>query len=175
VDLAVIVVDVGCMSHAGDGRYSGTEESVHELIGRFKPQFLYGFDPLLGRSMQRNHRRTKISLKPHAAWLYDGYVKMHVNGIRSGITHDQAKRVKCFDFPEWIETALLGPHEIVLKLDCEGAEYPLLWAIHNRELDKRISLILVEWHEGVQWQGDNPSYGWHVMGRPPLRCPVEQW
>ena len=170
----MIVVDIGCEAHAGKGRFAGAEESVHTLCDRFKPRFFYGFDPQLPRGDRRKYRRTRIILSAEAAWLYDGTVLMHMDGDRSGVTHDEANEVPCFDFPQWLQEKVMVD-EVVLKLDCEGAEYPLLWALHDRVIDARLKLILVEWHEGIQWRGDFPSYGWHLMGRPPLRCEVEEW
>lgn len=171
----MIVVDIGCETHAGKGRLAGAEESIYKLIRRFEPDYLLGFDPLLPGSSSSRRRRTRITLEPWAAWLYNGRVQMHSRGDGSGITHDGATSVPCFDLPAWLEVALRGPHEVVLKLDCEGAEYPLLHAICNRGIDKALSLVLVEWHENLDREGDFPSYGWHLMGRPELACPVEEW
>lgn len=171
----MIVVDIGCESHAGAGRLSGTEESVRKLIDRYRPHRFFGFDPQLERTRKYRYRRVTVQVSRLAAWLYDGNVPMHLRGAGSGITHDEAALVPCFDFPRWLETMLGGGDELVLKLDCEGCEYPLLWAIHHRGLDEELTAVLVEWHEGIEWRGDYPSYGWHIMGRPPLRCEVLEW
>lgn len=163
----MIVVDVGCATQ-------GNEESIHALCDRFHPRTFYGFDPLVVEGTWRSYQGTKVVLYKAAAWLYDGTVQMHLNGDHTGVTHDEATGVECIDFQGflWHHTQ---HDDVILKLDCEGAEYPLLWAIYHSGLDRHLSLLLVEWHEGVRRHGDFPSYGWHIMGRPPLRCEVESW
>lgn len=36
---------------------------------------------------------------------------------------------------------------IVVKMDCEGAEYEILENLHNSNLLKRINIIILEWHD----------------------------
>jgi hypothetical protein len=56
-------------------------------------------------------------------------------------------------------------------MDCEGSEFPLMQAIHDRKLDEKIDLMLVEFHFPTN------SHGHYVEehDRPQMRCPVEPW
>ncbi len=104
-------------------------------------------------------RTTKVWASQSAAWLYDGFIGYSESGITSQTGEMMGPAaVPCFDLAKFIRS-LTG--EIVLKLDCEGAEYELLPYVHEDGSDALLSLLLVEWH-----------------GEPltlPFRCPVEVW
>jgi hypothetical protein len=61
---------------------------------------------------------------------------------------------------------------MVVKFDVEGAEFPLLEAMHERGVDKLVDLILVEWH-------DHKMGGDFVLRRSileaKLRTKVQEW
>lgn len=145
----MIVVDVGCARH-GTRRNS----SISRLRRRFRPEMIYGFDPLA-----RPYRRPGIEVRREAAWLYDGEVGFVAAGTESHLDYGSELRVRCFDLARFV--GQLPPHDLVLKLDVEGAEYDLLARLCEAGLDWRLSLALVEWH------------GEHE--HPPLACPVEEW
>jgi hypothetical protein len=82
----------------------------------------------------------------------------------------EVREVPCFDLAAFIRD--LPPGEIVLKLDAEGAEIPLLEHLHAAGMDERLTLLLVEWHDAVM-TGD---YGARrAMLEAALRCRVEEW
>jgi hypothetical protein len=80
-----------------------------------------------------------------------------------------------FDFPAWLEAIVGIAPPVIVKLDCEGAEYPILRKVHDRGIDLHLAGILVEWHDGIDPDGDFYGHGWNEMGRPELRCAVEAW
>lgn len=152
----MIVVDVGCHPHGG-------EVSVAPLVDRFHPSLLYGFDPFpelvegvwpIGMTLGVFSRQ--------AAWLHCGTVAYSTDGSRSRI--GTGLPVACFDFAAWF--AALPPTGVILKLDCEGAEYVLLDRLITRGLDERLDLLLVEWH-------DKPGAETQILDR--ISCPVELW
>ena len=57
-----------------------------------------------------------------------------------------------------------GP--IVLKLDCEGAEYDLLRHLMDTRADSRLELAIVEWHD--------PDRGREFI-ESNIACRIEQW
>ncbi len=68
------------------------------------------------------------------------------------------------------------PRPVVLKLDCEGCEYPILHEIRRRGIDLTLELVLVEWHDWIYPPtGRQVSHGWEEFGKTDLRCPVEEW
>jgi FkbM family methyltransferase len=83
---------------------------------------------------------------PVAAWNRGGTVAYRQPGIE-GWTSDRKARpqAQCVDLAELIlERPVL--HQIVLKLDCEGAEYTLLEHLIETGADRRLELAIVEWH-----------------------------
>ncbi len=161
----MIVVDIGCMEQ-------GPEESVQRLINRFHPDILFGFDPYpdLAEGVERVDSTIVVRTRA-AAWTHTGTIPIRIKGICTGVAvnhirpYENTVEMPCFDLCAFL--APLG-EGVVLKLDCEGAEYPLLAAIVAADLDLRLELVLVEWHDGVYAHG-------LMTKRPRLRCPVEVW
>lgn len=160
----MIVVDVGCHPQ-------GPEESVYKLVGKYAPDLLLGFDPFpeLKEGTEVTPGGTVIIRRQLAAWIHDGYVPFQIDGICSGVDAEAMAAVECFDLNRLIRTLPAG--DIILKLDCEGAEYGLLRRLADENLDERLSLVLVEWHP------PDTAHGYFVPPdvRPVLRCPVEEW
>jgi hypothetical protein len=146
----VIVIDLGCAPHH--------VPSVEHLVERFHPEVLYGFDPLLSRASTRHVDGTHCVLSRSAAWTHDGHVAVHDAGWGTRVADDPEGTAPCIDIAAFI--AGLLPAEIVLKLDVEGSEYPILERLKAEGLDRSLQLVLIEWH------GEE---------RIRLRCPVEEW
>ena len=169
----MIVVDVGSAEH-------GREESVHRLVSQYGPSMLFGFDPLNDWAGVVNWMGTPVVLSKMAAWLFDGVVGFQMSGITSGIPGDGPRfpeplpAVPCFDLANFL-AVLISAGPVILKLDCEGAEYPLLRHLRAQDIDTRLNRVLVEWHDGSDVNGDFYAHGWDVDGRIRLRCPVEEW
>ena len=156
----MIVVDLGCMPHNND-------RSVEPLIERFQPEVLFGFDPhpdlVEGIEVIAG---TVVVRRRMAAWLHDGTVPLKVDGICTGVDGDGPVRAQCFSLISFLRT--LTVDGLVLKLDVEGGEYPLLADVAGADLDLRLGRVLVEWHTGTFAHGFETE-------RPSLRCPVEAW
>jgi hypothetical protein len=151
-----IVIDVGC------ARY-GNDYSIERLIEEFHPAIIYGFDPNQGRDEYPwtpnppgmgptgPTHATAIHIEKKAAWIYDGEIGFQSDGLNSWVTEmNGAPRVPCFDLARFIseEMPYYEPsHEIILKIDAEGAEYDLLRHLISRGADKLLKLAWVEWHQ----------------------------
>lgn len=145
----MIVIDVGCASYEG-------ARSIPNLLLRFRPDRLLAYDP----KGDEVRIRSKVVERIHAAaWRYDGTIGFHEDSTSSYVSETDTNwpQVPCVDLARVIDE-LDG--DIVLKLDCEGAEYALLSYLHERGLDKKLTLCLVEWHDAR---------------RVELDCPVEDW
>jgi hypothetical protein len=175
----VIVVDIGCHPQ-------GHEESVYKLCRAFQPSVLFGFDPFpdlepgvefFTHSPPRRRRerweQTVIVRSRLAAWTYDGFVSYRVSDdpITSGVVPPghSAAAVPCFDLVAWLKTLPMPEEQVVLKMDAEGSEYRLLWAIHDAGLDLLLHRALIEYHP------ESTANGLFEGDRPPLRCEVEDW
>ena len=159
-----VVIDVGCATH-------DTEQSIPLLLERFAPSVLYGVDP----HPATRYDDPRVIVDQRAAWTRNGRVgytatdkPTHSYTFPDGRGHD----VACFDLAELV-LALQDRYgePVVLKLDCEGAEYPLLEHLIDQDVDTTLSLLLVEWHR----QGIDDCDARRANLEDRLRCPVEEW
>ncbi len=162
----MIVVDVGACEW-------GQEESIETLIERFSPRLLLAFDPHPAMHPGRAQvNGTTVIRRRKAVWTHSGTVPVRMNTIVTAPATDtirpyeKIEDVPCVDLVRLLQR-FIG-EEIVVKLDCEGSEYPLLAAVRASDLDLELKLVLVEWHSGIYAHGMETR-------RPVLRCPVEEW
>jgi FkbM family methyltransferase len=173
----VIVVDLGCFPHRD-------EISVELLVERYHPDVLYGFDPWPALVEGETYLDgTRVVLERKAAWIEDGEIEFaRVRGLRGwDSTVMRAKnsrrewtgaadviRVPCFDFSAWLRRL---PEYPVVKLDVEGAEFPILERLHQDSTDALVAELLVEWHDEKM-----PDFAERKTALvSALRCPVSEW
>jgi FkbM family methyltransferase len=174
-----IVVDLGCFPHRH-------EASIEPLIETYRPDVLYGFDPWPG--LEEGETRvgdSRVVLERKAAWIEDGTIEFaHVRGIRawdSTVMRAKNRRrewtesrfrkvvvVPCFDFAGWLGTLPAHP---VVKMDVEGAEFPILERMVETGTDALVAELVVEWHD------DKMPHFTERRDRllESLRCPVSDW
>ena len=132
-----------------------------ELARRFRPRVIYGFDPNPDEVAPKING-VRIERSYAAAWTRGGHIRFRRRGTSSSVTQDdEDELVPCVDLAAFIHR--LPNDEIVLKLDCEGSEYALLEHLHRLGVDRRLALVLVEWHGDPQ------------TPRPLVSCPLEEW
>ena len=172
-----IVVDLGCYPHRD-------EISIEPLVERYRPEVLYGFDPWPALvEGETELEGTRVVLQREAAWIEDGEIEFaHVRGLRGWDstvmrdknTHDEWSRpdsvirVPCFDLSSWLRGL---PEPPIVKLDVEGAEFPILQKLVDDGTDVLIAELLVEWHDDKM-----PQYAerrTELVSK--LRCPVSPW
>ena len=163
----MIVVDVGCYAHN-----NRDTDSITALCQKFRPELLYGFDPLAADTLHMFEQTgTLVATRQLAAWTRDGEVRFTSAGMQSSVerppaspsteAHGTPEMVPCFDLASWLRTL---PGDVILKIDAEGAEIPLLRRLVAKGVDSRLALVLVEEHP-------------HLSSRPlpKLDCPVREW
>ena len=175
----MIVVDLGCFPHRH-------EVSIEPLVKRYRPDVLYGFDPW--PDLAEGELRigdSRVVLERTAAWIEDGVIEFaRIRGLRAwDSTVMRAKNsrgewaptrlrevvpVPCFDFSAWLRTL---PEAPVVKMDVEGAEFPILERMVEDGTDSLVSELLVEWHDDKM--DDFAERKARLLGR--LRCPVVDW
>jgi hypothetical protein len=151
--MSTIVVDVGCAKHGGD-------ESIPDLVREFGPSELWGFDPA-ARDMAYMIDDTTVIESTYVAWKFDGKIGFKIAGLGGHVTSSEPAATPCIDLARWINEMSLEPTDrLIVKLDCEGAEYDLVPHLVERDADLRIDLMLIEWHcEGCGygiWNWDDP-------------------
>jgi hypothetical protein len=149
-----VVVDIGSASYGGD-------QSVIPLIEEFQPDRLLGFDP---NTEARDYLvgDTEVSEKRLAAWTSDKPLTYRRAGLGGWI--DPTGPIQCVGFN--LAALLLSfdaEDELILKLDCEGAEYPLVPHLIATGAAARLRLALIEWHcsvcrHGIIDQSDPPVH-----------------
>ena len=173
----MIVVDLGCFPHRD-------HISIEPLLERYHPDVLYGFDPWPGLVEGETYvGMSRVVLHRKAAWIEDGEIEFaRLRGLRSwDSTVMKAKNsrrewsgagevvtVPCFDFPAWLRGL---PEQPVVKLDVEGAEFPILERLHEEGTDAGIAELLVEWHD--EKMADFAERKAALLSV--LRCPVSEW
>ena len=156
------VVDIGCATR-------GETDSISVLIDRFHPDVLCGFDPLPGLGEQEvDIEGCKVTVSGKAAWTQDGTVGYTEAGECSQTSEGGETTVPCFDLSNWLAT--VDDDEIILKIDAEGAEYPLLERLLADDRDRLVSLLIVEWHDNITYADERKA---SLLAR--LRAPVEEW
>lgn len=186
--MSVVVVDIGCATWGGD-------QSLQPLLDEYAPDRLYGFDPALDSlpvlvhttaSVPEAHQET-VLLSAEAAWLWDGHVRFEVADL-GGAVNPRGLEVRCFDLARFL--AKFERDHLIVKLDCEGAEYQLLPALRATDADLSIDLLLVEWHcmacrfgiltedwthpEGCVQDPDQWIYN-RRLHEQMVRCETERW
>ncbi len=162
------MVDLGCQRH-------GTDYSIEPLAKRFAPKVLLGFDPASTPACY-DLEGTEIVIAASAAWVHDGTMELSGVDDEATIMVDSDARnatertVPCFDFSAWL--GRLKSPQVVVKMDIEGAELPVLEKIVADGTDDRISLLVLEWHNQF-FDEDYRSRRSKV--EEALRCPVEVW
>lgn len=116
----------------------------------------YGFDPNPNFIKSwRRHERADTIFQQKAAWIEDGEIEFTISKPAYGSTVMKEKRnwgqgltikVPAFDFSKWI-TQFRGDH-VILKIDCEGAELPIMTKMIEDGTDDIPYLTMVEWHDG---------------------------
>jgi hypothetical protein len=163
--LADIVVDVGAMPHA-------PEESTYKLIELFDPLLLFAFDGFKGFPEGiEAFSQTMIVRRRRAAWVHDAWMPYHQEGMISGVvpvTSEEPERCQTFDLASFL---LALPGKVVLKMDCEGAEYRILPHLRDTGADRKLEKLLIEWHP------PHLALGWYVPREERVipDCQVVDW
>lgn len=160
-----LVIDVGCATYGG-------EQSIQPLIDEFQPDVLIGFDPSSALANDppvefvplTDGRECLVIRLNCAAWTFSGTVTFEEANTRGRIVGaDEGDWVHCADLARVIIGQADRGSEVILKLDCEGAEYELVPHLRATGADERITLALIEWHcstcgFGI-WDHDAPHPG----------------
>lgn len=149
-----VYVDLG----TGDGDTILQFRNWRHLLGYRADQdwMAYGFEPnpAMERKWKR-HIRDDTIIQKEAAWTMDGtitlsvgkpYYKSSVMEHKQDYSEGKKIVVPCFDFSEWFRR--LRGDFVLLKMDIEGAELPVLTKMIKDGTDDIADITMVEWHDG---------------------------
>ena len=98
----------------------------------------------------------KVTIINKAAWIFDGKVKLYQGSsqahtlYKSKTTGDVDPNnwieVECIDIADWIIENLRPDWNIIMKLNCEGAEYEIIPHLKNHGLLRWVNEWYVQWH-----------------------------
>lgn len=70
------------------------------------------------------------------------------NKVTGNFTEERSATVRCIDLAEWIVQNVGKDHDVVLKLDIEGAEFDVLERLLDHPASfAKLEKVLVEWHD----------------------------
>lgn len=121
-----------------------------------------------------------IVFEQSAAWIDDKGLEFSLwNESPEGSTVMKDKRnwyagkvvgVPSFDFSEWLKQ--FEGEEIYIKMDCEGAEYPILRKMIEDGSDKLCKLIFIEFHANKMGEKWLEEQAWIIDN---LKCKWIEW
>lgn len=144
-----VFVDLGCF----DGDTVLQFRNWRQL--KYSPDIeweVHAFDPTSYKDWQR-HADKHTHFYKQAAWIRNGDIEYSEYGIGSTVMKEKrdwdkgtVRNVQCFDFSEWLKQ-FRGDH-VILKMDIEGSELPILTKMIADGTDDIADITFVEWHDG---------------------------
>lgn len=138
-----------------DAGAAGADTLDAKKLFGFKPDVTYAFE-CNPRFFKDLADREDVNFMPYAVWIEDGTATFSVDESKSayGSTMMPGKvshwgrgtkiEVNTIDFSRWIEEH--KDNEILVKMDIEGSEFPVLEKMHRDGTDKYIDQLYVEMH-----------------------------
>jgi len=137
------------------GSFKG--EALRKFALRGGDWVFHAFEP--NRHVKKDYPKGTI-LHEEAVWTEDGVLDMYfskrrksrsVSSVMANKTTGQLDKehpegVPCIDFSKWLLHNFDGDDEIVLKMDIEGAEYPVLRKMLDDGSINQIDELYVELH-----------------------------
>ncbi len=157
----IVVIDIGaCDEH---------DNSLRALAEKYQPTIIFGFDVRKETNVGvREVAGVPCEVERRAAWIHDGIISYSEKGSSTAVGFP-GEVVECFDFSLWLADLAItaGPErQIVVKIDAEGAEYPILGKMLDDGTDLLVAEFVIEWH-------NQDSLRAPYLER--LKSPVSEW
>jgi len=148
---------------------------------RYPAAALVAFEPhpehleLLKCNVALNNLSTRVQINAAAAGDHNGEARLSDEGARSALVSSEKLDAICVPVIDFFNA--VGTEEIdLLKIDAEGAEYPIL--MDNRFPDLRARMLIIEWHATAERPDADTmirarlqKIGWHLKEGPQDRQP----
>jgi FkbM family methyltransferase len=143
---------IDCGAHTADSL-----PDLVRLFGPFDRLVAFEANPAYAAHFERARETWPVELVQAAVWVQDGTIRFYLGeeGPESsvlfekttgGFRQDNALDVPSVDFSAWMSREVGPADEVVLKMDIEGAEFPVLEKMLADGTTRRVELLLIEWH-----------------------------
>ena len=139
---------------------------LRRFIARFPDRDFYAFEPntTLHVSIHEQVRESghpRVNVSDRAVWTHDGTVELFLGHHESStllrgkwvppvydqqIDYAHPITVPCLDFSAWMHRMFVPGDDVIVKMDIEGAEYPVLRKMLLDGTLSLVSMLHVEWH-----------------------------
>jgi FkbM family methyltransferase len=167
-------VFLDCGGHYGEGLMEFVEKFKMDsnwIIESFEPNPACDYNNRVSKKVKSH--KLNITVHKKAVWIYDGVIAFSqeniqrsnskspndgtstIDGWGSVITELNSTHlnyceppilVDCVDFNSILKKYDKNTHNVIVKLDIEGAEYTLLRHLISNKTASNISQLYVEWH-----------------------------
>jgi FkbM family methyltransferase len=141
--------------------------SLRKFMDDYPDSELFAFEPnselisTIANVVASGSRPQAATIANQAVWIRDGTVDLFLGHHESStllegktvprrynqqIDYTAPRVVPCIDFSAWIRRTFSEDDEIIVKMNIEGAEYPVLSKMVEDETLGLVSALFVEWH-----------------------------
>ncbi|MEU6718027.1 FkbM family methyltransferase [Nonomuraea sp. NPDC046802] len=140
---------------------------LSEFVQKYPDRKFYAFEPNEDLIPDiKEHVRSVggtdfVEILPHAVWVRDGVVDLfvghHINSTMlpgkvvpaahaTQVDYTRPVPVPALDFSAWLRRTIAPDDDVIVKMDIEGAEYPVLTKLVADGTIDLISVLYIEWH-----------------------------
>ncbi|MFF9211924.1 MULTISPECIES: FkbM family methyltransferase [unclassified Streptomyces] len=164
---------------------------IHEL----PDHDFYAFEPnkdllpSIRRQVEQTPDSPRVEISQSAVWTHDGTIDLFLGHHESStvmpgkrvppmydqqIDYSSPVPVPATDFSSWLRRTVTADDHVVVKMDIEGAEYPVLTKLLAEETINLISVLYVEWHYD-RFPGMSRADHDRVVTAVSARVDVREW
>jgi len=136
------------------GTYKG--RSLQTLRQKYSGFKSYAFEPIKKHIQEIRSKNPDTIIINKAVWISNIRKRIYIGKSEGtslykskhtdGIGKHGSEVVECIDFSLWIKNNFKKADFIILKMDIEGAEYPILEKMIKDDTIKYINVLYCEWH-----------------------------
>jgi FkbM family methyltransferase len=141
--------------------------SLRMFMDAYPDRDLFAFEPnpvlipMIAESVASGSRPQAVTIANQAIWTHDGTVDLFLGHHESStllegktvprrynqqIDYEAPRAVPCIDFSAWLQREFAEDDEIIVKMNIEGAEYPVLSKMIEDETLSLVDTLFIEWH-----------------------------
>ncbi|MFC9466057.1 FkbM family methyltransferase [Streptomyces coelicoflavus] len=140
---------------------------LNRFIRELPDHDFYAFEPnkdllpSIRRQVEQAPHHPRVAISSSAVWIHDGTIDLFLGHHESStvlpgkvvppmydqqIDYSSPIAVPATDFSSWLRRTVTADDHVVVKMDIEGAEYPVLTKLLADGTINLISVLYIEWH-----------------------------